>query len=146
MTRTMRAAAASALMIVVATTSLVGQEVPTQPTAPERPAATMAAGLNAGTQRAETVGTGGYLAGGVASGVLLGLIGTGITYAVAASSDVSLPPFEMASIADHSPEYIQGFRSGYGDRVKAKRKQSALTGGLLGTALFVVIVVSAGGQ
>jgi hypothetical protein len=137
-----RVAAALAVIFVLATAPLVAQEAP----APDRPAATMAAGLNAGTQRAETVGSGGYLAGGFASGLLLGLIGTGITYAVAASSDVSLPPLEMTSIADRSPEYIQGFRTGFGDRVKAKRKQSALTGGLLGTAVLVVLVVSASGQ
>lgn len=107
--------------------------------------ATMAAGINDGTLRAESTGTGGYFAGGLVSGVFLGLIGTGITYAVAATSDVSVPASQQAEISEGSPEYAQGYRTGFGDRVKAKRKQSALMGGLLGTAVGVVILLSASG-
>ncbi|NIQ55189.1 MAG: hypothetical protein GWN71_17945, partial [Gammaproteobacteria bacterium] len=50
-----------------------------------------------------------------------------------------------ARIADESATYQQGFRDAYTRKVKGKRKQSALVGGLLGTATWVVILVSAAG-
>lgn len=103
----------------------------------------LARGAAAGTSEAEGVGTGGYFAGGLAGGLLLGLIGTGIVYAVAAGSAVDLESSAQARIADESAVYQQGFRDAYTRKVKSKRKQSALVGGLLGTATWVVILLSA---
>src|SRR5690606_2761472 len=44
-----------------------------------------------GERAAEVVGTNGYFAGGFVSGLALGLIGTGIAWTVAGSSEVAIP-------------------------------------------------------
>ena len=92
---------------------------------------------------AEQVGTGGYFAGGMVSGVFPGLIGTGIAYAVTATSDVQIPATTQAMIASNGSEYVLSYEQAFRDRVKARRKSSALTGGLLGTAVAVMIYVTA---
>lgn len=78
----------------------------------------------------------GWMAGGFASGVLLGLIGTAITYAIASSSSVEV---------NRVPEGVEPscYRDGYVSKAKGKNTSSALTGGLLGTAVLVVLVVVA---
>jgi hypothetical protein len=92
---------------------------------------------------ATNVGTGGWFAGGFASGVILGIIGTGLTWALAANSHVELAPDKRLLISNQPVPYQQAYEMAYGDRVKSKRKTSALTGGLLGTATFLVIYLSA---
>jgi hypothetical protein len=106
-------------------------------------AALVAQAHGEGQMAAANVGTGGWFAGGFASGVVLGLIGTGITWAIAANSGVELAPDKRLLISSRSATYQQLYEKAYGDKVKAKRKVSALTGGLLGTATFVVIYLSA---
>src|SRR5690606_4279794 len=96
-----------------------------------------------GQRAAEQVGTGGYFAGGMVSGVFPGLIGTGIAYAVAATSDVQIPATTQAMIASNGSEYVLSYEQAIRDRVKASRKSSALTGGLLGSAVAVMIHVTA---
>lgn len=78
----------------------------------------------------------GWMVGGVASGVVLGLIGTAIITAVAASSDVR--PYA-------TPEGVEGacYREGYSAKAKSMNTTSALAGGLIGTVAFVLIYVSA---
>jgi hypothetical protein len=102
-----------------------------------------AAGVLHGRALAETRGMGGRFAGGFASGVLLGLIGTGIAYVIAGSDGTSLPAAEAARLSTASPTYSLAFQQGYSERLKSRRRSSALTGGLLGTLTFVVIYVSA---
>jgi hypothetical protein len=77
-----------------------------------------------------------WMIGGVLSGVLLGLIGTAVVYAVASSSAV-----EVQSI----PEGVEAacYRDGYVSRARAKNSSDALVGGLLGTAVLVLLVVAA---
>jgi len=96
-----------------------------------------------GEMAAANVGSSGWFAGGVASGVLLGLIGTGVTWALAANSRVEVAPDKRLLISSRSVTYQQLYEKAYGDKVKSKRKTSALTGGLLGTATFLVIYLSA---
>jgi hypothetical protein len=74
--------------------------------------------------------------GGVGSGLLLGLIGTGIITGAAASGRPQPPTV---------PEGLDAacYREGYSGRAKSKNTVSALTGGLIGTAVWVIIVVSA---
>jgi hypothetical protein len=78
----------------------------------------------------------GWMLGGVASGVVLGLIGTAIITAVASSS---------ASQAERVPDDAEPscFRDGYSSRAKSMNTTSALTGGLLGTAVLLLIILSA---
>ncbi|HEY8468351.1 MAG TPA: hypothetical protein VIL18_01850 [Longimicrobiales bacterium] len=103
----------------------------------------MAAGIVDGELAAQSPGTVGWGIGGFASGLFLGLIGTGVTYALAGSSNADLPPAIMASLSDRSPEYRMGFQQGYANKLRARRKSSALIGGALGTAVLVVAVISA---
>lgn len=78
----------------------------------------------------------GWFAGGIGSGVLLGLIGTGIVTAVAYGSNPrpSYVPQEYDSAC-----YI----SGYSSKAKSKNSWNAFGGGLIGTAIIVAIVLSA---
>ena len=128
--------------------SLLAQQ--TQPTAVTQsgvaaaPSATeiMAKARLDGQGDAQSVGTGGWMAGGVVTGVLTGLIGTVVIWAVAGSSDVSVPADRRLQIADQPATYQQGYQSGYGEKLKSRRKSAALGGGLLGTAAFVLLLVS----
>ena len=87
-----------------------------------------AAGFNHGSSN--------WMLGGIVSGVALGLIGTLVIYAIASSSSV-----EVQSI----PEGVEPacYRDGYVSRAKSKNSNDALVGGLLGTAVLVLLVVAA---
>jgi hypothetical protein len=74
--------------------------------------------------------------GGLASGVLLGLIGTAISYAMASSSTP-----EVGRVPEGAEAAC--YRDGYVSRARSMNSTNALTGGLLGTAVLVLIVVSA---
>ena len=78
----------------------------------------------------------GWMAGGFVSGILLGLIGTGISWAMASSSSVEV---------NRVPDGVEAscYREGYTSKAKGKNSSNALTGGLLGTAVLVLLVVSA---
>lgn len=80
--------------------------------------------------------SGGWLAGGVGSGLLLSLIGTGIITAIAASSNP-----QPTMIPDGVDETC--YRVGYNSKAKSKNTVSALVGGLAGSAVWIVILVSA---
>lgn len=103
----------------------------------------MAEGALEGQRAAEVVGTNGYFAGGFVSGLALGLIGTGIAWAVAGSSDVSIPASAQAMIQPNGPEWVYGYQTAFAERLKSRRKSAALSGGLLGTAALLVIFVAA---
>ena len=110
-------------------------------------AATLLAQAHAdGGMAATNVGTGGWFGGGFASGVFLGLIGTGVTWAIAANSNVELPLDKRLLITSQPVTYQHVYEKSFADKVKSKRKSSALTGGLLGTATFVLIYLSAIGS
>ena len=98
----------------------------------------LARGRLDGQVAAQAIGTGGWFIGGVASGVLTGLIGTTVIWIAAGSTDVSVPADRRLQIVNQTAVYQQAFESGYGEKLKAQRKRSALRGGLLGTAAFVV--------
>jgi hypothetical protein len=143
------ALALTAVSLVAAPTIARAQQ--TQPSAVTQSgvpstADVMLKGQLSGQSNAQTVGTGGWFAGGFASGLVLGLIGTAVTWAVAGSSDVSLPPDRRLQIANESTAYQEGFQAGYAERLKSRRKGSALAGGLLGTLTIVVIIVSNSGS
>lgn len=95
-----------------------------------------------GARTADMRGTGGNFAGGFVGGVVLGLIGTVIAYASADADPPNVPIKPPPVYADTSGTYLLAFRRGYDDRLRAKRKSAALGGGLLGTAVAVVAVVS----
>lgn len=78
----------------------------------------------------------GWMVGGFVSGVLLGLIGTGIAFLMANGSTI-----EVDSVPADAEATC--YRDGYRARARSTNTTSALTGGLVGTALFVVWFVSA---
>lgn len=95
-----------------------------------------------GQAAAQNVGTGGWMAGGVVTGLVTGLIGTAVIWAVAGSSDVSVPADRKLEIASQASTYQRGYETAYGQKLKSRRKGAALGGGLLGTAAFVLLYVS----
>jgi hypothetical protein len=95
-----------------------------------------------GERTANMRGTGSYFAGGFVGGALLGLIGTVIAYASADADSPSVPVRPTPVYADTSATYLLAFRRSYDDRLRSKRKSAALGGGLLGTAVAIVAIVS----
>jgi len=77
----------------------------------------------------------GWFVGGRASGVLLGLIGTGVITIVAAVSD---------SKPGTIPEQVEAacYMDGYSGAARGGNTWAAVGGGLLGTAIFVVIYMA----
>lgn len=104
-------------------------------------AGTAAEGQRDGEMLADTVGTGGKAGLGVVVGLFTGLIGTGIGYAVIGPKELSAD----AALAQQSKsqEYQTGFKSGWAKTTKDKKRKSFLVGGLLGTAAWVALLVSA---
>ena len=93
---------------------------------------------------AEQASTSGRFVGGLGAGMLLGLIGTGIAYAVADNDGITTPDEALLRGAGDQG-YLTGFEEGYAQRLRARRKSAALGGGLLGTGVIVLIIVSAAG-
>lgn len=139
--KVLMAMAMAASLTLGATTTATAQQMQGEPAAATSDAAARA--QLAGEQQANTVGTGGYFGGGYVAGLLLGLIGTGVSYAVAANSTTDVPPQVRVALAAESPTYQQAYQQAYTTRVRSRRKASALGGGLLGTATFLVLYLSA---
>ena len=87
--------------------------------------------------------SGGWFAGGIASGVLLGLIGTGIISGISQIGNPEPPSYEIMRVQSYSTEYRAGFISGYGKKARSKKLSSSAVGGLVGTAAFLIIYLSA---
>lgn len=135
------------LAIVVAILLLAPPAAAQNPVGQDRSAAveaarTMADGMVAGQIMGRSQSSTGSFVGGFAGGLLLGLIGTGIAYAAQGPSD--LPMAAQADAGRYGSEYVLGLQQGFADSSKAKKRSSALTGGLLGTATLLVLVLSAG--
>ncbi len=77
----------------------------------------------------------GWFLGGVGSGILLGIIGTGIITAAGATSNPQ--PMDV-------PEDVMEncYRDGYRSKCRGKNAGSAFGGGLLGTVVIVGIIVA----
>ena len=105
-----------------------------------RPAADslVATGIQDGSTLAQTIGTGVWTAGGFAGGALMGPIGLGLSYALAASSASALPQSTVTRIGKKEADYQLGFQQAYTDKLTSRRRSSAMVGGLAGTALFSV--------
>lgn len=91
-------------------------------------------GANAADVQHSSVG---WWLGGVGSGVILGLIGTGIIWGVSFASSP-----QPARIPDNVEENC--FRRGYKSEAKGSNEVGAGVGGLIGTLAFFLVVVSAG--
>jgi hypothetical protein len=144
MRRACRTLALLALALIPATTAAQQPTLQATPDSATAAALAMLAQAQVDGQMAATnVGTGGWFGGGFVGGILLGLIGTGATYAFASSSNVELPPDRRLVVVSRPVAYQQAYEKAFGDKVRSKRRTSALTGGLLGTATLLVIYLSA---
>lgn len=102
---------------------------------------TMASGLLEGEALAESQSTGTNLAAGLGIGVLTGLIGTGIGYFVVGPSPLSNEAVRRSM--DRSDEYQLGLKTGWEKKTRERKRHAFLAGGLLGTAVWIVILASA---
>lgn len=80
----------------------------------------------------------GWMLGGVGSGLLLGLIGMGVITAVAASSNP-----QPLTVPQAWTDQQSCYRDGYRSKAKGKNTTSALAGGALGTAAWILVLVIA---
>jgi hypothetical protein len=85
------------------------------------------------------VSTGGAFTIGLASGVLLGLIGTGIAWACQGEPE----PSALGKYESSDATCRMAYADAFGETGKKQKRSAALVGGLLGTAVLVVIVVAA---
>jgi hypothetical protein len=102
---------------------------------------TMANGLMEGEALAEAHATSGNLATGLGIGVLTGLIGTGIGYFVVGPSPLSAEAIQRS--LSRSADYQLGLKTGWEKKTRERKRHAFLAGGLLGTAVWIVIVASA---
>jgi hypothetical protein len=125
----------------------VGQVTPeaTGPAAAETSSTEYAAqGLLDGRHAARQQPVGGRFVGGFAAGLGLGLIGTGVVYAIA-SGPPEIPGDQLLAIADRPAAYQQTYQQAYRDDLRKRRQSQALMGGLAGTAVFVTVFLAVGG-
>ena len=98
-------------------------------------------GIRDGEMAGERRPSSSTVAGGIACGVLGGLICTGILWAMTGPDPVPLR--YQAKAEGKGEEYYNGFVYGYEKRTKEKKRGARLGGGLLGTAAFVALYISA---
>jgi len=120
------------------------QPVPPAETQPAPATETTVLNVNDCIERGRTDGrhasTGGSFFGGFVGGLFLGLIGTGIAYAVQGEPD---PPTTSKYNTGGDAQCRMAYSDAYGEEGKKKKRSAALTGGLVGTAALVVIIVIA---
>ena len=121
--------------IMVIPTSIFAQESK-EPEAKEEKSESFDCYLD-GKQTAKTsLSTERSFGGGFLGGVFLGLIGAGI--AVLAQGD---PVPARRFLTDMEDDCAMAFEVGFQEQGKSKKRNAALTGGLLGTLVFVFLVV-----
>jgi hypothetical protein len=99
---------------------------------------TMAAGTIDGEAMAGRIGTKGKIGLGLGVGLVTGLIGTGIGYAVIGPEPMT--PQALQRYSSKGSDYQLGFKTAWDKKTKSKKRRSFLVGGLLGTAAFVAII------
>ena len=101
---------------------------------------TMAAGMIDGEAMAGRIGTKGKVGLGIGIGLVTGLLGTGIGYAVIGPE--SMTPEALQRYSGKGSDYQMGFKTAWDKKTKSKKRRSFLVGGLLGTAAFVAIITA----
>lgn len=85
-------------------------------------------------------GTGPWFARGVAGGLLAGPFGMGITAGMAARSRIDAPEAPTSGPVDLA--YNDGFRQGFEERIRSRRRKSAFVGGLVGTGILAAALIA----
>ena len=117
-----------------------------QPTSEPGELDSSAQGTLDGEMAAADKGAASWALGGFAGGAGLGLIGTGVAYGLAASSNPKLPADKVASLQGRSADYRLAYQRAYKKGVQRKRKRFAMVGGFVGTAAIVTVLVASGGN
>ena len=93
-----------------------------------------------GSADGKKTSTGGAFAVGITSGLLLGLIGTAIAYV----GQGEPKPTQAQSAANPGTGCRLAYEDAYGKVGKSRKRNSALLGGLIGTAIIVTVIYSSG--
>ena len=99
-----------------------------------------AEGMLDGQMAAERLGTGGNMLGGLVTGGLTGLIGTGVGYFLLGPSDLKPHARVMMEGEGKGSEYKQGFIIGWEKKTRSRKRGAFLGGGCLGTLLAIVLL------
>lgn len=91
------------------------------------------------------VSTGGAFGVGLAGGLLLGLVGAAIAYAAQGEPEPNLTR-TLISLEGRDPSCVILYSDAFGKAGKKKKQTAALSAGLFGTAILVVLVVQASHQ
>ena len=81
----------------------------------------------------------GWSARGLLGGAVAGPIGAGVAYAFAGRSSVEPPDAGSALASD--PNYQNAYRESFAERVRNRRREAALVGGLVGTGVFLYVLL-----
>ena len=100
----------------------------------------MADGMMEGEMYAERIGTGGNFAVGLLCGTLVGLIGTGLCWAL--TGPASMSRMQYQAMEGKGSDYRLGFETGFAKKSKSRKRGAALGGGLLGTLAFLVLYLN----
>ncbi|UCE65118.1 MAG: hypothetical protein JSU85_09570 [Candidatus Zixiibacteriota bacterium] len=87
----------------------------------------------------------GWFGAGLAGGLLLGLIGTGVVVGLSQVGSTEPIGYESGFLSGQ-PDYRLGFYKGYSKKIKSTRLQKSLIGGVIGTAIIVTILVATQGN
>ena len=101
---------------------------------------TFSEGIIAGQAMAENHPTGGKVVGGFVTGLLSGLLGTGIGYFIVGPGEMDFETQHMMSSSGHSFDYQKGFALGWDKKTRSRKRNAFLWGGILGTAAFMVFI------
>lgn len=140
MSRISRAALPALCFLALAGAPLAAQApleaAPAAAAGPAQPSVALRSGMEQGSTAAAAVGTTTWTLTGFASGLLLGPVGTGLAWSLARSGASSPPAAVATRMEKLEADYRLGYQRAYTDRLTAKRKSSALAGGVAGTTLF----------
>lgn len=112
-----------------------------QTTPPAQPAEDVNACIERGRNDGKHASTGGSFVGGFAGGLFLGIIGAGIAYAV--QGEPEPPTVSKYNTAGGDAQCRMAYADAFGEEGKKKKKSAALTGGIVGTAALVGILLIA---
>lgn len=81
-----------------------------------------------------------WFAAGVGGGFILGPVGAGLAVGVAETRRTPLPPHQESWLAAADQVYSEVFARAYRERLRARRRRSAIVGGALGTVALGVLI------
>lgn len=129
-----------ALLALAASVAPASAQAPLSVASPAAADSIFAVGVQEGTTAAQTVGTGVWTIGGFVGGAVLGPIGATLAHALAGSAASPLPATTVTRIGKKDADFQLGYQQAYTGSLASRRKSSARTGGVAGTALLALAV------